>query len=171
MKRMETLPQCDFIWMVTEREEEEKKEERKSYTASKGKKIRMAMELPKETSNQAWKTLSSEALYTTETYGKFVSCLLLFFKRTTTRRYFKELLLPFHSLPPFPKHDEQVKEPCKGRCRLGSPLSFYLPSPHASLLKLLPPTPHPDYLTQLCPLTPACFGQSGLRGKGMETCL
>lgn len=46
---------------------------------------------------------------------------------------FKELLLPLHSLPPFPKHDKQMKEPiAKGGVDF-FPLSFYLPSPHTSL--------------------------------------
>lgn len=82
------------------------------------------------------KTLSKMALQTMETRGRIVCKFLLFFGfvfnlRSTARRSFKEL--PLHSLPPFPKHDKHKTEPKKGRCRLCSPLSFYLPSPLSSL--------------------------------------
>lgn len=55
-----------------------------------------------------------------------------------------------------------MTEPSEGRCRLGSPLSFYLPSPHTSL-------PRSSLATWLksAPLTPACFGQS-LRAVARE---
>lgn len=78
-----------------------------------------------------------------------------------TGSHSKERLLPLHSRPPFPKHGKQLDEPKEGCCRLGSPLSFYLPSPHTSLLRSFP-----DYLTQACPPTPACIRRS--RGKGLN---
>lgn len=98
----------------------------------------------KKLKSTSLKTLSEKALHTAKTYGKIVSRFLL--KRSTTRSHFKELLLPLHSLPPFPKHGKQTKEPSEGQCRLGSPLSFYLPSPTPPFCALLP-----DYLTQVCP--------------------
>lgn len=126
-----------FLWMVTERTERKKKRGKEKLHSLKGDKdTYMEMELPK-TSKQAWKHYSKKELHTTDTYGKIV---FFFFKAPMTRRYFKELLLPLHSLPPFPKHDKQMKEPSEGRCRLGSPLSFYLPSPHTSLLRSSPTT-------------------------------
>lgn len=125
-----------FLWMVTERTERKKKEERKSYTASK------------ETKIHTWKWSCQKPQNKLENIIPRRNCILrtrmerlfFFFKAPMTRRYFKELLLPLHSLPPFPKHDKQMKEPSEGRCRLGSPLSFYLPSPHTSLLRSSPTT-------------------------------
>lgn len=72
-----------------------------------------------------------------------------FFKSSATRSYFKELLLPLHSLPLFPKHGKQMKEPSEGRCRLGSPLSFYLPSPTPPFFAL------PRLLDSSLPLNPS----------------
>lgn len=93
-------------------------------------------------------------MHTTEMNGKIVS--KLFFLSSTTRTYFKELLLPLHSLPPFPKHDKQTKEPSEGWCRLGYPLSFYLPSPQTPPFFALP-----RLLDSSLPLTTThCFGQS-----------
>lgn len=66
--------------------------------------------------------------------------------------YFKELLLPSHSLSPFPKHDKQWKSLVMG----GMDLFLFLP-PRAPNL---PPTLFLDYLTQVSPIPPACIGQS-----------
>lgn len=136
---METLPQCDFFLFFVSGQREKKKEKGKSYTASKEMKIHTWQRSCQKTSKTSLKTLSEK--HTAETCGKIVPKSFFFKKYSTTRRYFKELLLPLHSLPPFPKHDEQMKEPREGWCRLGSPLSFYLPSPHTSLLHSLPPPP------------------------------
>lgn len=120
-----------FLWMVTERE---KKRKVKATQPQRRWRDVHGNEAAKNLKTSL-KTLSTKALHTT-TYDEKI----VFFLSSTTRRYFKELLLPLHSLPPFPKHDKQMKEPSKGRCRLGSPLSFYLPSPHTSILSSSPMT-------------------------------
>lgn len=96
-----------------------------------------AKELPKTSSLKKKKkeTLSWTALHTTETYGKIV-CMFFFFL-LHNEGIVQGIALTFTFAPSFfPKHDKHMKEPSKGRCRLCSPLSFYLPSPHASSLLL-----------------------------------
>ena len=147
---------CLFLWADRERKRK-KKGKGKSYTASKEMKIHTWQRSCQKTSKRSLKTLSEK--HTAETHGKIVPksfFFFFFFKCSATRRYFKELLLPLHSLPPFPKHDEQMKEPREGWCRLGSPLSFYLPSPHTSLPHS-PSPPPPTAWLKSAPWTPACF--------------
>lgn len=167
MKWMETLPQCDFffLWMVTERtekEREKKNEGKEKLHSLKGDEdTYMAKELPKKkTSKQAWKHCPRRRCILWRPMGRLF--LSPFLKSSTTRRYFKELLLPLLSLPPFPKHDKQMKEPREGRCRLGSPLSFYLPSPPH-----LPSALYPRLLdSSLPPDPPTCLDGASEQREG-----
>lgn len=116
-----------FLWMVTERK---KRGKLKSYTASKEMKTwQRSCQKPQ---NKLENIVREGIAY----YDVWEDCL--YFLSSTTRRYFKELLLPLHSLPPFPKHDKQMKEPSEGRCRLLS-LSTS-PHPNTSLLRSSPTT-------------------------------
>lgn len=140
MKWMETLPQCDFFVNGNREGQREKTRGKENVHSLKGDEdTYMAMELPK-TSKQAWKHCPRRHCILRRRMRRMFVGRFFFFLSSTPRRYFKELLLPLHSLPPFPKHDKQMKEPSKGRWRLGSPLSFYLPSPHTSLLRSSPTT-------------------------------
>lgn len=100
----------------------------------------------KKTSKTSLKTLSEKALHS---MGRlFVSH---FFKSSTMGRYFKELLLPLHSLPPFPKHDKQSL--VKGGVDFLSLSTSLHPTPPFYV-------PPPTTWLKSPPSSSACFGQS-----------
>ena len=135
---MDTNPTVWLLWMVTVRTERKTKRKEKARQPQRRWRYDTRQRSCQKTSKQAWKHCQRRHRILWRLMGRLF--LNRFFLKLHNEEIFQGTAVTFTLLPPFPKHDKQMKEPSKGWCKLGYPLSFYLPSPHTSLLCSFPTT-------------------------------